>query len=120
MFEQLKTNTDYVHSDYDQTAYAALVWRMSVCTGSAMALKYLLNQVGIPSFVVSSDDHAWNIVQINGQWYYADAAAYGTRKGRDNAVKNGNIFDRFNVTSREYSETPKWDKFPNDRLPRVR
>ena len=120
LFEQLKTNTDYTHSDYDQTAYSALVWRMSVCKGSAMALKYLLNQVGIPSFVVSSDDHAWNIVQINGQWYYADASAYATRKGRDNAVKNGSIFDRFNVTSSEYSETPEWDSFPNDRLPRVR
>lgn len=45
-----------------------------VCAGYALAYSYLLNQLGIPCEYVASDPmkHAWNAVQINGNWYNVD------------------------------------------------
>lgn len=48
----------------------------AVCQGYAAAYSALLNAVGIPNYVVSGSvpngSHAWNAVQLNGQWYYID------------------------------------------------
>lgn len=55
-------------------AYGALVARQAVCQGYAQAYAYLLEKVGIDSYVVSSTqlNHAWNIVYINGAAYHTD------------------------------------------------
>lgn len=55
-------------------AYAALVDRKAVCQGYALAYKYLLNQAGIDCYMVTSSamNHAWNLVELNGQYYQVD------------------------------------------------
>lgn len=64
----------YVASKMPWTAYGALVKGDAVCQGYALAYKYLLTRAGIPSVVISSSsmNHAWNGVQIDGDWYQAD------------------------------------------------
>ena len=54
--------------------YGALVNRVSVCQGYAMAYQYLLRKVGIDSYYCSSRqlNHGWNIVKIDGKWYHVD------------------------------------------------
>lgn len=58
-------------------AYGALVNQDAVCNGYAEALQLLFACVGIESkFVVGTADgvdHAWNLVNINGNWYHLDA-----------------------------------------------
>lgn len=58
------------------TAYGALVNRTSVCAGYALAYERLMDQVGIPCEYVTgmttNGYHAWNIVQIDGEWYHVD------------------------------------------------
>lgn len=68
------TGDPYVDSRAPWTAYGALVKGDAVCQGYALAYKYLLNRAGIPSVIISSSamNHAWNGVQINGQWYHVD------------------------------------------------
>lgn len=60
------------------TAYGALVNRTSVCAGYALAYERLMDQVGIPCEYVTgmttNGYHAWNIIQIDGEWYHVDVA----------------------------------------------
>lgn len=67
--------------DYDlkapmnQSAYSALVQGKSVCAGYARAYQYLLQQLGIPCYYCTGyagQDHAWNIVKIDGVYYNVD------------------------------------------------
>jgi len=56
----------------------SLLNKKGVCVGYAVALKLLLNIMGIESNVVSSkkglngDGHSFNQVKINNKWYYCD------------------------------------------------
>ena len=91
-YDKIKQIHDYLVDsiNYDQTTsrtntynlYGALVEKECVCEGYAKALKYLLNEAGINSVVVlgtgtnsngQTENHAWNYVSINGNWYAIDA-----------------------------------------------
>lgn len=85
-YEKVKTvytylidNAEYVSSEHDQNI-AGIFWKkQAVCAGYARAMQYLLERLGIPCIYVegstagSSEGHAWNIVQLDGQYYYVDA-----------------------------------------------
>lgn len=90
-YEIAKALHDYLatHNEYDmrlysgnlpalsRTSYGALVNRTSVCAGYALAYERLMDQVGIPCEYVTgmttNGYHAWNIIQIDGEWYHVDA-----------------------------------------------
>lgn len=61
------------------SVYGALIKGRAVCEGYAKALQLLLRHAGITSTVVmgksveTHEPHMWNLVQINGAYYYADA-----------------------------------------------
>lgn len=61
--------------------YGALINKKSVCEGYAKAFQYLMNEVGIENTIVigkgtnsknQTENHAWNYVKLNGQWYAID------------------------------------------------
>lgn len=59
------------------TAYGALNNGVAVCEGYACAAKLLLNELGIPCDIqvgtcTGGGGHAWNLVQLDGQWYQMD------------------------------------------------
>ena len=59
--------------DYLQhTAYGALVNKEAVCEGYAKAYKLLMDAMGIPCDVVINEEHAWNVVCLEGKWYLVD------------------------------------------------
>ncbi len=60
--------------DISYTSYGALVNGVAVCQGYAEAYLYLLDKVGIDSYLCSSSalSHAWNIVTIDGETYHVD------------------------------------------------
>ena len=43
-----------------------------VCDSYAKAYLLLLKEAGIPADRVNNIEHAWNVVQLGGEWYYAD------------------------------------------------
>ena len=61
------------------SAYGALVNHVAVCEGYAYALELLLNCSGINcryihgTTVGSDSGHAWNLVEIGGDWYHIDS-----------------------------------------------
>ncbi|MUT67759.1 transglutaminase domain-containing protein [Paenibacillus sp. NEAU-GSW1] len=67
--------------EYDQsltryTAYEALTTGRAVCQGYSLLGYSMLKQAGIPVRIaegsVKSGDHAWNMVQLDGNWYHLD------------------------------------------------
>lgn len=56
------------------TIYGVFADRIAVCDGYALAYKYLLSQVGIDCYMVTSDEinHAWNMIVLNGEYYQVD------------------------------------------------
>lgn len=63
------------------TAYAALINKTAVCQGYAVLLYRLLLEAHIDNRVITSIDHAWNIIKMGGLYYNADstwdASGYG-------------------------------------------
>ena len=71
----LDNNIKYVASWHDQSGIYAMTEKNAVCTGYAKLACYLGHCVGIDTFFVegnSDDNHAWNIVKVDGEWYYMD------------------------------------------------
>ncbi len=74
-YERYSANPDSV-PEVSHTAYGGLVEKMAVCDGYGKAYAYIMNdKLGIPCELVSSDamNHAWNLIQIDGEWYHVDA-----------------------------------------------
>ena len=81
IYEYLIRHIDYVEGAEDnQNIYSALVNGKSVCAGYAKANQYLLNRLGIYCTYVTGtaqnedgiEAHAWNIVRLDGKYYYVD------------------------------------------------
>ncbi len=80
-YEFVVNHVTYCETEHDQTLYGALGQGQAVCSGYASALQYLLNNVGVTSGYVVGEatnesgtvTHAWNFVQIAGEYYYIDA-----------------------------------------------
>ena len=81
----------YVQYDYDAlgvdptdsegmmaySAYGAIVNGKAVCEGYSEAYQYLLQKLGIQSYIVTGSNkkgelHEWNLLRLDGNYYYAD------------------------------------------------
>lgn len=90
-YQNIKLVHDYLVEtiDYDQSTsrantynlYGALIEKNCVCEGYAKAFKYLMDGLNIPCTIVAgngtnsegvTESHAWNYVQLNGNWYAVD------------------------------------------------
>ena len=56
--------------------YSILSDRVGQCMHYAYAYDFLLDPTGIPCDYVNDDDHAWNQVLIDGQWYNVDVTCF--------------------------------------------
>ena len=71
------SNTDY---KYQFTTYGALFKGRAVCQGYATLFYRLCREVGIPVRVITSSNHAWNIVKLNDKYYNIDCTWDDTDK----------------------------------------
>lgn len=82
LHDRLIDTVTYTSTANDQNAYGALVEGAAVCNGYARAYQHLLIKAGIPAWYVRGTSlnpttnmpigHAWNLVKLDGQWYYTD------------------------------------------------
>ncbi len=63
----------YAYLRYAYSPYGALVKGSSVCQGYALAFYRLCKELGYSVRFVSSLEHAWNIVGLDGKYYFVDA-----------------------------------------------
>ncbi len=77
---------DWAHNDSRKkmdpdspNPYGALVNRKAICVGFATTVQLLMDMAGVECVTVvgaafrSTEDHAWNMVRLNGDWYCVDA-----------------------------------------------
>ncbi len=70
-------NITYQSGDYDQSSASGLLnygvfKQKTVCAGYAKTFQMLCNAMGIDTIMTVSSSHAWNIINIDGDWYIVD------------------------------------------------
>lgn len=90
------------NAELNQSAYSALVNLATVCAGYSRAFQYIMQQLGITCYFctgsVDSGMHAWNIININGEYYNVDLS------WDDMLAENKTepSFEYFNKTDRDF------------------
>ena len=62
-----------LEAKYNQSSAGAFLTNSSVCAGYSEGLELLLNGAGLECIPVTSEDHEWLQVKLNGTWYAVDA-----------------------------------------------
>lgn len=98
------------------TPYGGLVNRTAVCLGYATTFQLLMDLAGVECITVvgaadfSTEDHGWNMVRLNGNWYCLDVTwdANYREQGATRGRERDWMF--FNITSDEMAATDhQWD-----------
>ena len=88
--EKIKAFHDYIvnHTKYDSeyieldksdlyspshSAIGVLVNHKALCGGYTDIMSIFLNRLNIPNYKISTDNHIWNLVNIDGKWLHLDA-----------------------------------------------
>ena len=119
VFEILIQNVDYDASmENNQNIISVFLSRATVCQGYACATQYLLNKLGVPSTIVTGtaegESHAWNLVRLDGNYYYMDTTWGNSRYLDDSSqIEKYVNYSYLAVTSEEISRTHVLDSsFP--------
>lgn len=74
-------NTEYDKLKYENkddttyksnTAYGVLIEGYGTCNGYADAMAIFLDKMNIINYKISNDEHIWNLVYLDGNWYHLD------------------------------------------------
>ncbi|MCI7766611.1 MAG: hypothetical protein MSJ26_01325 [Oscillospiraceae bacterium] len=71
----LAAHITYYNGDdvkYGRNIYDAFAEGSSVCVGYSLGFQYFMDKLGIPCVNVTTPDHIWNMVCVDGQWYHVD------------------------------------------------
>lgn len=76
-YEKVKAVHDYLVLQCEYTGgfpsiYDALFNGKTICVGYAGTFFRMMSKLNIPVQYVCGDDHAWNLVQLDGDWYNID------------------------------------------------
>ena len=117
VYDTLIRETDYqLDAPDNQNIYSVFVNHLSVCQGYAKATQYLLNRLGVECVLVlgtvnNGEGHAWNLVNVDGDYYYVDTtwgdASYQPGDDGTSATftKPEINYDYLNVTTAELVRT---------------
>ncbi len=107
IYRTLIEKVDYeLESENNQNIISVFLERKTVCQGYASAMQYLLGKLDIPCVIVTGmakgGPHAWNLVQLDGEWYYVDVT-WGNSKYHDDEENDVKYveYDYLNITTEE-------------------
>lgn len=106
------SNNIKYHNAYN--IIGALVDKKCVCSGFALAMKYLCDKVGVECLVVEGiadngeniENHAWNIVKINGYYHHVDVT-WDNQFASDSEIEN---YAYLNIDDKTLSKDHNWNK----------
>lgn len=121
--DKIKVVHDYIinHSKYDSarsdkkesiyksnTAYGTLLQGYGICGGYSDAMKIFLDRFGINNYKISSENHVWNLVNLDGKWYHLDLT-WDDPVVRDEQGNTTDIleYDYFLITTEELHKIEK-------------
>ncbi len=110
--------------DYLRTICGVFLDGKAVCEGYARAMQYLLQKCGIECAEVAGyirketgendGGHAWNIIKIDGEYYYLDTT-WDDSSNTVQTVKTNDLgFDYFCITTEELLRTRDLELCPTD------
>ena len=67
-----KSPEGFQGADDLRSIYGAFIDKRCVCVGYAYATQYILRKYGIECSTISNEVHAWNLVKLEGDYYYID------------------------------------------------
>ena len=86
---------EYSDSDDYNDPYSALYHGKTKCNGYAMLTYKMLTAAGIENVIATNEDHAWNIVNIEGNWYHLDTT------WNDGKEKGYGFYGYYNLTDEQ-------------------
>ena len=121
LYDWLIGNVSYDQTHYEKKGaprtsyepYGPLVKGKGVCLGFATTFQLFMDMVGIECITVTGaafrnrENHAWNMVRLNGEWYCADPTW-----DLDSGINQDGVYvySYFNVTSDWMAQTDhQWD-----------
>ena len=110
--DYLVRNVNYkLNSKLNQSAYSALVYRESVCSGYAKSFQYIMTKLEIPTYYVtgtsSEGPHAWNLVSLSDGFYNVDVTFDDTTMSHKYFNLENNKFDENHVRTDPSLKLPK-------------
>lgn len=99
------------HDENSVNPYGALINGKAICSGYTSTFQMFMDMLEIPCMSVqaadiSGEEHAWNIVQIGGGWYYVDVTWDDPIPESDNALIRHKYF---NVSDSYMSVKHEWE-----------
>ena len=95
----------------NHVAYGILVEHSGVCQSYAEAARLLFQAAGIECFYVTGtghgENHAWNCIQLDGEWYMMDTTWDDPVTSDGSDVK---LYDYFNITSNQLRADHAWNE----------
>ncbi len=121
LYEWLIGNTEYDKAaENNQNICSVFLQGRSVCQGYAKAMQYMLQKADIQCLLVTGftngERHGWNLVRVNGNYYYLDPtwgdASYASGNNADNLAEGAPSinYDYFLVTTDEITRTHSLEK----------
>ena len=100
-----KYDSDYMidtnkntYPTHPYSAYGLLTEKKAICSGYSDIMAIYLNKIGLKNYKIASEEHVWNYVFVNNNWYHLDLTW-------DDPVNSNNtdilIHDFFLITTEE-------------------
>lgn len=70
--DAIKNNKQLNLQEPSHKAVGPLMKGKALCSGYSDAMSLFLNKLGVKNYKISSANHVWNFVQIDGNWYHLD------------------------------------------------
>ena len=82
----------FTYSSKNQSAYSAFISKRGVCAAYSKVSQIIFQNIGIESYMIrgkSTGEHMWNMVKVDGKYYFYDSTVASAIKEESNQFYKG-------------------------------